>query len=622
MKIGSHKEKDKLAKAKKEVYLKGFYSGVLSVGQYAGQKVMDVKDKIKEELIKQGQAARYFEPESRVVARSGDECVVALCDQWYLKYGDEDWTRRVKQHVDTDFNMFSDSALNDLSYAVGWLGDWACSRTFGLGTKLPWDEKWLIESLSDSTVYMAYYTVSHLIEGESGIRPEDLTEEVFDFIFCLRDEPPAETPIAQELLQKMRGEFSFWYPLDLRCSGKDLIRNHLTMSLFNHAAVWEDASLWPRAFYCNGFVMVDSEKMSKSKGNFLTLKEAIDTYSADAVRITCADSGDGLSDANFSRDNCGKTILRLNALQGWATEMVSRLPSLRSGDKNFIDNIVSNKIKSMVEEAYTAYEGMVYSDALRAIFYDIDNLRSQYSILTNDDVHAEVIREFLEAQMIALSPIAPHFCEHAWQKILGKTTLVVQERWPRSDIDSVLLQQYDLIQGILRGFRLELDKFCSPGKKKKGSAAADPQKPNGAVIFVSSGYKQWQQDVFRFLQTFELDPKTNEPLDGEYMRKLKDADFMKAVEKQDMKKVMPFASHAMKTEVKARGREALELELPFDESGMLQDLQEVIKLQLRISTVEIVDADVEHPRGGDQKRSAATPGKPQILFFAEALEAA
>ncbi|CAK0868219.1 unnamed protein product [Prorocentrum cordatum] len=105
------------------------------------------------------------------------------------------------------------------------------------------------------------------------------------------------------------------------------------------------------------------------------------------------------------------------------------------------------------------------------------------------------------------------------------------------------------------------------------------------------------------------------------MRKLKDADFMKAVEKQDMKKVMPFASHAMKTEVKARGREALELELPFDESGMLQDLQEVIKLQLRISTVEIVDADVEHPRGGDQKRSAATPGKPQILFFAEAFRA-
>ena len=83
--------------------------------------------------------------------------------------------------------------------------------------------------------------------------------------------------------------------MDLRCSGKDLIQNHLTMSLFNHAAVWEDSKLWPRAFYCNGHVMVNSEKMSKSKGNFLTLEEAISTYSADATRIACADSGDGFT---------------------------------------------------------------------------------------------------------------------------------------------------------------------------------------------------------------------------------------------------------------------------------------------------------------------------------------
>lgn len=32
----------------------------------------------------------------------------------------------------------------------------------------------------------------------------------------------------------------YWYGVDLRCSGKDLIPNHLTMSLYNHAAVWKD----------------------------------------------------------------------------------------------------------------------------------------------------------------------------------------------------------------------------------------------------------------------------------------------------------------------------------------------------------------------------------------------
>jgi len=32
----------------------------------------------------------------------------------------------------------------------------------------------------------------------------------------------------------LRKEFMYWYPLDLRISAKDLIKNHLTMSLYNH----------------------------------------------------------------------------------------------------------------------------------------------------------------------------------------------------------------------------------------------------------------------------------------------------------------------------------------------------------------------------------------------------
>ena len=35
----------------------------------------------------------------------------------------------------------------------------------GLGTQLPWDQQWVIESLSDSTIYMAYYTIAHHLHG-------------------------------------------------------------------------------------------------------------------------------------------------------------------------------------------------------------------------------------------------------------------------------------------------------------------------------------------------------------------------------------------------------------------------------------------------------------------------
>merc|ERR1712039_710484 len=149
----------------------------------------------------------------------------------------------------------------------------------------------------------------------------------------------------------------------------------------NHAAVWEeDSSLWPKSFFCNGHVMIDSEKMSKSKGNFLTLEESINTYSADATRIVCADSGDTLQDANFSREIAGKTILRLTTLLDWATESVAKMPRMRTGEYTFLDKIFHNELSKTVSNAHTAYKRMLYSDALRAAYYDIENLRSQYSI--------------------------------------------------------------------------------------------------------------------------------------------------------------------------------------------------------------------------------------------------
>lgn len=46
------------------------------------------------------------------------------------------------------------ASLSKFNFTLGWLKEWACTRLFGLGTRLPWDESWVIESLSDSTIYM------------------------------------------------------------------------------------------------------------------------------------------------------------------------------------------------------------------------------------------------------------------------------------------------------------------------------------------------------------------------------------------------------------------------------------------------------------------------------------
>jgi len=55
---------------------------VLIVGSYKGTKVQDAKKKIQKLMVDHQEAVLYQEPEKKVVSRSGDECVVALCDQW------------------------------------------------------------------------------------------------------------------------------------------------------------------------------------------------------------------------------------------------------------------------------------------------------------------------------------------------------------------------------------------------------------------------------------------------------------------------------------------------------------------------------------------------------------
>ena len=98
--------------------------------------------------------------------RSGDECVVALCDQWYLDYGKGVWRERTTEAL-AKIDTYHDEVRKNFVATLDWLKEHACSRTYGLGSKLPWDEKWLIESLSDSTIYMAYYTVAHLLQGNT-----------------------------------------------------------------------------------------------------------------------------------------------------------------------------------------------------------------------------------------------------------------------------------------------------------------------------------------------------------------------------------------------------------------------------------------------------------------------
>jgi leucyl-tRNA synthetase len=147
-KINSPKDA-KLAEAKEEAYKIGFYQGKMIHGEFTGLSVADAKPKVRQMLLDSGDAFPYSEPDGVVISRSGDVCVAALMPQWFLTYGegDPDWREAVLQHVRSEsFSSYSPDTLNALQSTLNWLNQWAVSRNFGLGSKLPWDDSQLVES--------------------------------------------------------------------------------------------------------------------------------------------------------------------------------------------------------------------------------------------------------------------------------------------------------------------------------------------------------------------------------------------------------------------------------------------------------------------------------------------
>ena len=236
-------------------------------------------------------------------------------------------------------NTYYPETRNAFESTLAWLNQWACARTYGLGSVLPWDPQFLVESLSDSTIYMSYYTVAHLlhgmhrsipryiladsrlgsidgkVRGKLDITPEQMTDEIWEYI--LVDGPwPTNAPLPREKADALKHEYEYFYPLDVRSSGKDLINNHLSFAIYNHAAIFPE-SKWPLSMRANGHMLLNGQKMSKSKGNSLTLRESVEKFGADATRLALADAGDGIEDANFEEKNANANILRIHTLLLW-----------------------------------------------------------------------------------------------------------------------------------------------------------------------------------------------------------------------------------------------------------------------------------------------------------------
>ncbi|BBD73988.1 leucine--tRNA ligase [Sulfodiicoccus acidiphilus] len=453
------KGKEELEKLTEEVYKTEFHRGKMSpdvlqlaapqhreeLSKLVGASVKEAREMLTSFLIRKGQGRRIYEMMNRpVYCRCGNETVVKLLkDQWFLDYGNEKW-KELSRELLAQMRLLPEEVRKDFQYSIEWLEKRACARTRGLGTPLPWDKRWIIESLSDSTIYMAYYTFVKTMR-DAGIRATQLTPEVWDYLLLGEGDVKQvsqRSAIPEDVLSKMRNEFLYWYPLDSRHSGKDLIPNHLSFFIFNHAAIFP-RELWPKQIVVNGFVLYEGKKMSKSLRNILSLRRAIRTYGADTVRLTVLGGAEIGTDSNFTDSDAKSVLEQLR----WLYEFSRSITGSETVDVP--ERWLMSKLQLAVGDVTTAMEQLRLREVMNTLVYKLRYYVEDYLDMVkaaNRGPNEKILRQFIETWIKMLFPLAPHISQEIWSS-LGHRTLLDTEKWPVMesslvDVESELSVEY------------------------------------------------------------------------------------------------------------------------------------------------------------------------------------
>jgi leucyl-tRNA synthetase len=435
-KMGIKDQNDpKADQATKELYKKEFHGGILkeSCGPYAGKSVRGVKDLLIADFKKMGAAESMYDLSEPVVCRCMTQCFVKiLSDQWFLNYSDPKWKEQAHAAV-AQMTIYPDSAKSSFNTVIDWLREWACARTTGFGTPLPWGKGWIIETLSDSTVYMAFYTINKHIK-QNKIDPATLTPEVFDYIFYGKGDKTKfcqTIGIKTELLDSMRNEFLYWYPFDLRNSAKELVPNHLSFCIFHHAALFPSEH-WPKAISVNGMLMVEGQGMHKSKGNFITMKGAVEKYGADATRCGLMLGAEGMDDPDWRAENISDLQSKFEALMAFSSSIIV---SAKNDEETSLERWLQSKLQSRIKEVTASLDELKTRTALQvALFETWNDLR--WYLQRKGNTQAKSLLETVKTWLKMLSPFAPFICEELWSQT-GEEGFISTAEWPKFDISKI-----------------------------------------------------------------------------------------------------------------------------------------------------------------------------------------
>ncbi|HAM39185.1 MAG TPA: leucine--tRNA ligase [Elusimicrobia bacterium] len=223
---------------------------------------------------------------------------------------------------------------------------------------------------------------------------------------------------------------SYWMPVDQYIGGIEHAVLHLLYSRFYTKAL-RDLKLLDynepfNNLLCQGMVVKDGFKMSKSKGNVVSVDEMIDLYGADTARLFILFASPPERDLEWSDEGVHGCFRFINKVWNMAQNIkqckIQNAECKIDGEINKdIERLRNFTIKKVTIDIQKEFH---FNTAIASIMEFYNELISKQSSLSH-----ESFKICIETLVILLSPFAPHICEEIWQ-LLDHSNSIISEKWP------------------------------------------------------------------------------------------------------------------------------------------------------------------------------------------------
>jgi leucyl-tRNA synthetase len=226
----------------------------------------------------------------------------------------------------------------------------------------------------------------------------------------------------------------YWFPIDQYIGGVEHAILHLIYSRF-WTKMMRDLGLVhndePAArLFTQGMVIRDGAKMSKSKGNVISVDSMVERYGGDAGRMFELFAAPPEKELDFSEAGVEGIVRFLGRVYRFVTRNVDRLPIAGAApvERSEGDRHVLRKLHQVIRKITDDFETRWHvNTSIAAIMELVNELYACEPELT-----PPVIAEVLEKLVLLLGPFAPYVTQEMWEQ-MGREGLVFKQPWPAYD---------------------------------------------------------------------------------------------------------------------------------------------------------------------------------------------